>query len=108
MDTTDINVSKIVEIKTIVRGLSINSGLSVAESVFVIERALEKVLFGKYTVQFDDKYELYATNSDRIYHIKSMSDVNQLRHQAFLAITEERKIYIENLKSSISLKEIAS
>jgi hypothetical protein len=108
MDATDVSVSKIAEIREIIQGLSVNSGLTVAESIFVIERAFEKALFGEYTVQFDNNYEIYAVNSEHAYHIKSMSDVNRLRHQAFVEITETRKKYVEDLKSYISLKEIAN
>lgn len=107
METSDINVSRFEEIKTIIHGLAVNSGLTIEESIFIIERSFEKVFFNEYTVQFDDKYELYATDSEHTYYIKSMMDVKRLRHQAFLKITETRKKYVNNLKSNISLKEIA-
>lgn len=108
MDASDINVLRFQEIKMIIQGLSINSGLTMEESIFVIERAFEKVFFNEYTVQFDDKYEVYATNSEYTHHVKSMEDVKRIRQSIFIDVTETRRRYIDDLKRQISIREIAS
>jgi hypothetical protein len=108
VESTDIGVSKIDEIKNMIKSLAIMSDISIAESVFVIERAFEQVLFDEFIVQFDDDFYLTATNREHIYILKSMDDVKRLRHQAFVKITETRKKFVEGLKSNVSLKEIAA
>lgn len=95
------------EIKQLIQSVSINAGLNIKEAIFVIERAVEKVFYNKYTVQFDDNFNLYAINKDENILLNSLHDVKRIKHKILTEVTENRKEYIIGLKSGISLKEIA-
>ena len=94
------------DVKNIIREISAAKGLSFAEAIHVIEKAMENVFYGKYRVLFYDSYALYAENDDKKILISSLKDVRKIRHKIFLEVISGKKKYISNLKDSISLKEI--
>ena len=94
------------DVKNLIREISAAKRLSFAESIFVIEKAMENVLYGRYRAVFYDSYDLYAENDDEKILISSLKDIRNIRHKIFLEAINEKKEYISNLKDSISLKEI--
>ena len=94
------------DIKNIIRTISATNGLSMPEAIFIIEKAMENVFYGKYRVVFDDSYDLYAKNDDEKILISSLKDVRNIRHKIFLKVINRKNEYISNLRDSISLKEI--
>ncbi len=96
------------DIKNLIREISATKGLSFAESIFVIEKAMENVFYGRYRAVFYDSYDLYAENDDEKIPISSLKDIKNIRHKIFLEAINGKKEYINNLKDGISLKEIVS
>ena len=94
------------DIKNIIRTISATNGLSLPEAIFIIEKVMENVFYGKYRVVFDDSYDLYAKNDDEKILISSLKDVRNIRHKIFLKVINLKNEYISNLRDSISLKEI--
>ena len=94
------------DIKNIIRTISSTNGLSMPEAIFIVEKAMENVFYGKYRVVFDDSYDLYAENDDEKILISSLKDVRNIRHKIFLKVINLKNEYISNLRDSISLKEI--
>ena len=99
----------ISEIRHLITAVSENSGLKYDEAVAVIEKVMEKVLFNKYAIFFDEDYRICAINksdgSDIVW-ISSVNDLKKIRQKILINVTEEKKEYIAELKSNISFKEI--
>ena len=96
------------DVKNLIREISATKGLSFAESIHVIEKAIENVFYGKYRAVFYDSYDLYAENDDERIPISSLKDIKNIRHKIFLKAINGKKEYINNLKDGISLKEIVA
>ncbi len=105
----DNSLPSISDIRYLITGVSENSGLKYDEAVAVIEKVMERVLFNKYAIFFDENYRICAINKNNesdVEWINSVNDLKKIRQKILISVTEEKKEYISELKSRISFKEI--
>ena len=103
------SLPSISDIRYLITAISDNSGLNYEETVAVIEKVMESVLFNKYAIFFDENYRICAINKNDesdVEWINSVNDLKRIRQKILISVTEEKKEYIRELKSNISFWEI--
>ncbi len=93
-------------IKNLIQEISVSKGLSSAESIFVLEKGLSNIFYGKYMAVFDESYNLYLESADEKIFISSLEDIKRIRRKIFLETSNVKIKNINDLKDSISFEEI--
>ena len=96
------------ELKKFFKKISAVYGVGYLDAIYMIEVVLEKVLYGKYTVSFDEDFNLRAVNRERgtDIQIKTLKDIKKIRQSIYKRAAAMQE-GAANLQSYISMKTIS-
>jgi hypothetical protein len=96
------------ELKKFFKRISTVYGVEYLDSIYMLEVILEKVLYRKYTVNFDEDFNIIAVNRETRteIQIKALKDIKKIRQSIYKKVKAKQES-IANLQSYISMKMIS-
>ena len=96
------------ELKEFFKRISVVNSVEYLDCIYMLEVILEKVLYGKYTVSFDQDFNIIAVNRETRteIQIKGLKDIKKIRQSIYKGVKAKQES-TANLQSYISMKTIS-
>jgi hypothetical protein len=96
------------ELKEFFKRISVVNGVEYLDCIYMLEVILEKVLYGKYTVSFDQDFNIIAVNRETRTEIwiKGLKDIKKIRQSIYKRVKAKQESP-SNMQSYISMETIS-